>query len=209
MTKIRNRSLGKITVLLLASILITLTSIAQDQRPRKVNYEDITNGAARFDNYLPLLENHKIGIVANQASLVGKTHLVDTLVSLGVEVIRVVKIFSPEHGFRGEADAGAVIDDSRDPTTGIQIISLYGKHKKPTLDDLKDIDIMVFDLQDVGVRFYTYISTLTLVMEACAENQIPLVVLDRPNPNGFSVDGPIRMRPDHHPVERLRSQPVV
>ena len=129
-----------------------------------------------------------VAVVANQTSLVGNTHLVDTLLSQGV---RVTKIFCPEHGFRGTVAAGAKVSDSKDPQTGLPIISLYGKNKKPTPEQMKDLDAVVFDLQDVGCRFYTYLSTLHYVMEACAERDIPLVVLDRPNPNGHYIDGPV------------------
>lgn len=139
-------------------------------------------------DYLPLLKGRSIGIVANNTSLLNQTHLVDTLISLKVNV---TKIFGPEHGFRGDQPDGKGILDGKDPKTGIEVISLYGNHKKPTQADLKDIDVLLFDIQDVGARFYTYISTLTYIMEACAENNIPLIVLDRPNPNGFYVDGPV------------------
>ena len=129
-----------------------------------------------------------VAVVANQTSLVGNIHLVDTLLSQGV---RVTKIFCPEHGFRGTVAAGAKVSDSKDPQTGLPIISLYGKNKKPTPEQMKDLDAVVFDLQDVGCRFYTYLSTLHYVMEACAERGIPLIVLDRPNPNGHYIDGPV------------------
>ena len=129
-----------------------------------------------------------VAVVGNQTSIVGNTHLVDTLLAKG---ICVTKIFCPEHGFRGTAAAGAHVDNSVDVKTGIPIISLYGKNKKPTPEQLADIDYVIFDLQDVGCRFYTYISTLHYVMEACAENNVPLIVLDRPNPNGHYVDGPV------------------
>ncbi|MCR4659572.1 MAG: DUF1343 domain-containing protein [Bacteroidales bacterium] len=128
-----------------------------------------------------------VAVVANQTSIIGNTHLVDTLLALGIDIR---KIFCPEHGFRGTAAAGAHVDNSVDPKTGIPIVSLYGKNKKPTQEQLKDVDCVLFDLQDVGCRFYTYISTLHYVMEACAEAGIPLTVLDRPNPNGHYVDGP-------------------
>ena len=150
--------------------------------------EDIIVGAAQPEIYLPLLEGKSIAVVANQTSVIGTTHLVDSLLSLGVN-IKVV--FAPEHGFRGIADAGEEVKDNKDAKTGLSIISLYGKHKKPRRADLHGVDVVVFDIQDVGVRFYTYISTLHYVMEACAENVKDLVVLDRPNPNGFYVDGPI------------------
>ena len=130
----------------------------------------------------------RTAVVANQTSVVGTTHLVDTLLRAGVNV---TKIFCPEHGFRGTAAAGAHVDNSTDPETGLPIISLYGKNKKPTAKQMADVDVVLFDLQDVGCRFYTYLSTLHYVMEACAENDVPLVVLDRPNPNGHYIDGPV------------------
>ena len=129
-----------------------------------------------------------VAVVGNQTSIVGNTHLVDTLLACGINV---TKIFCPEHGFRGTAAAGAHIDNSTDPKTGLPIISLYGKNKKPTPEQMADVDVVIFDLQDVGCRFYTYLSTLHYVMEACAENNIPLVVLDRPNPNCHMLDGPV------------------
>jgi uncharacterized protein YbbC (DUF1343 family) len=145
-------------------------------------------GAERTDTYLPWLENKKVGIIGNQTSRIAGTHLVDSLLSLEINI---VKVFSPEHGFRGKADAGAKIEDGIDIKTGLPIISLYGNNKKPNHEQLKGIDILVFDIQDVGARFYTYISTLHYVMEAAAENNIPVIVLDRPNPNGHYIDGPI------------------
>ncbi len=150
---------------------------------------DIKPAAERTDKYFHQLnKGQKVAVVANQTSMIGKTHLVDSLIHSGVKV---VKVFTPEHGFRGLADAGALIANETDKATGLPIISLYGNHKKPTPEDLKEVDIVLFDLQDVGARFYTYISTLTYVMEACAEQKIPVLILDRPNPNGFYVDGPI------------------
>ena len=145
-------------------------------------------GAYRVAVYLPLLKHKKVGVFANHTSVVGNTHLVDTLQKLGVNI---VKIFAPEHGFRGNADAGAGIGNDTDKTTGIPIISLYGKKLKPSPDDLKDVDVLLFDIQDVGVRFYTYIASLQYFMEAAFEYGKPLLVLDRPNPNGFYVDGPV------------------
>ena len=136
---------------------------------------------------LPVMEA-RVAVVGNQTSIVGNTHLVDTLMARGVNV---TKIFCPEHGFRGTAEAGAKVDNSTDPKTGLPIISLYGKNKKPTAKQMEDVDVVLFDLQDVGCRFYTYLSTLHYVMEACAERDIPLVVLDRPNPNGHYIDGPV------------------
>lgn len=144
--------------------------------------------AERIELYLSKLQGKRIAAVVNHTSVVGKTHLIDTLLNLGIEV---EKIFAPEHGFRGTADAGEQVKDGKDTATGIALVSLYGSRKKPTPADLKDIDLVLFDIQDVGARFYTYISTLSYVMEACAENGIRLLLLDRPNPNGHYVDGPV------------------
>jgi uncharacterized protein YbbC (DUF1343 family) len=147
--------------------------------------------ANRTQEYLPLLRNKKVGVVANQTSVIfkkqGHTHLVDSLLSLQVDV---KKVFAPEHGFRGEADAGEAVNDGLDTKTGLPLISLYGKNKKHSDELLQGLDVVLFDIQDVGVRFYTYIATLQLVMEACAKNNIPVIVLDRPNPNASYVDGP-------------------
>lgn len=148
----------------------------------------IKTGAEQTDKYLPLLKNKRAAIVANQTSVIGNVSLVDSLKSLG---IKLVKIFGPEHGFRGTASAGAVVSDSIDAKTGIPEISLYGKKSKPSKEDLADVDVVIFDIQDVGARFYTYINLLARVMEACSENNRELIILDRPNPNGFSVDGPV------------------
>ena len=151
----------------------------------------IRAGADRLDKYLPLLEGKQIALVANHTSLVGGVHLVDTLLASGIDREQIKRVFAPEHGFRGDQAAGVQIEDGTDPLTGIRVASLYGSHKKPEPGELDGIDLMLFDLQDVGTRFYTYISTLHYVMEACAENDIPLIVLDRPNPNGGYVDGPL------------------
>jgi len=150
--------------------------------------QELVLAAERTNLYLHHLENKKVGVVGNQTSMIANTHLVDSLLSLGIDI---VKVFSPEHGFRGKADAGAIIKDGIDSITGIPIISLYGKNKKPKDEQLQGIDILVFDIQDVGVRFYTYISTLHYIMESAAESNIKVIVLDRPNPNGHYVDGPI------------------
>ncbi|MFA5300697.1 MAG: DUF1343 domain-containing protein [Lutibacter sp.] len=153
--------------------------------------QEIVVGANNTQTYLPLLKGKTIGIVANQTSVIfkkgGYTHLVDSLLSLKINI---VKVFTPEHGFRGDVDAGETVSDEIDAKTSLPIVSLYGKNKKPTKEQLKGIDMVIFDIQDVGVRFYTYLSTLHYVMEACAENDIPLIVLDRPNPNGHYIDGP-------------------
>jgi uncharacterized protein YbbC (DUF1343 family) len=150
--------------------------------------QTISPGAWQTDKYLSLLENKTVAVVVNPSSTIQSTHLVDTLLALGINI---KTIFAPEHGFRGNADAGEKIDDSIDEATGIPIISLYGKHRKPSPDDLEGTDIIIFDIQDVGVRFYTYMGTMSYVMEAGAENGIPLIILDRPNPNGHYVAGPV------------------
>ena len=160
--------------------LVLFTFSAQAQK--------LVLAAERTNLYLHHLENKKVGVVGNQTSMIANTHLVDSLLSLGIDI---VKVFSPEHGFRGKADAGAIIEDGIDSKTGIPIISLYGKNKKPKDEQLQGIDILVFDIQDVGVRFYTYISTLHYIMESATESNIKVIVLDRPNPNGHYVDGPI------------------
>lgn len=148
----------------------------------------ILPGAFQISEYLPLLKGKHAGIFANNTSTIGSTHLVDTLQKLGVTISR---IFGPEHGFRGKADAGEQVDSYVDSATGIKVISLYGKKTKPTEADLAGLDILVFDIQDVGTRFYTYISSLQYFLEAAIQANLPLVILDRPNPNGFYVDGPV------------------
>jgi uncharacterized protein YbbC (DUF1343 family) len=148
----------------------------------------IIPGADRMEVYVPLLEGKSVAVFANQTSMVHNTNLVDTLIKRG---IKVVKIFGPEHGFRGKADAGEKVGNSIDKETGVEVISLYGKHNKPTPEDLQGVDVMIFDIQDVGTRFYTFISSLQYYIEAALENSKPLLILDRPNPNGFYVDGPV------------------
>ncbi|TGD57442.1 DUF1343 domain-containing protein [Flavobacterium humi] len=149
----------------------------------------IKTGADNYEAYMPLLKDKKVGIVTNQTGILSdKTHVVDFLLGKKVDIR---KIFAPEHGFRGTADAGEHVIDGKDTKTGLPIISLYGSNKKPKAEQLAGIDVLVFDLQDVGARFYTYISSLHYVMEACAENNLPLIILDRPNPNGAIIDGPV------------------
>lgn len=148
----------------------------------------IIPGAERMDVYVKLLKGKNVAVFANQTSMVQNTHLVDTLMSRG---IKIVKIFGPEHGFRGNVDDGEKVDNAVDKKTGIEVISLFGKHYKPSKEDLQGVDIMIFDIQDVGTRFYTFISSLQNYMEAAFENSKPLLILDRPNPNGFYVDGPV------------------
>jgi uncharacterized protein YbbC (DUF1343 family) len=145
-------------------------------------------GAYQTNRYFSLLKGKSVGLVVNHTSVIGSTHLADSLLRAGISVKRV---FAPEHGFRGTADAGTLIDNEVDRQTGLPLISLYGKHKKPTPEDLQGLDVVVFDIQDVGARFYTYSSTLFYVMEACAENKVKLLILDRANPNGHYVDGPV------------------
>jgi uncharacterized protein YbbC (DUF1343 family) len=162
-------------------------------------------GAEQLDAYLPDLKNKRVALVVNHTSLVGKVHLADTLKKSGINIVR---IFGPEHGFRGEAADGELVNDSIDQQTQIPIASLYGKNKKPTASQLQNIDVVVFDIQDVGARFYTYISTLHYVMEACAENGKKLLVLDRPNPNGSYVDGPV-LEPELKSFVGMHPIPVV
>ena len=191
--------------LLLIAMVIGTMKLGNAQTVNFVSKDDYVYGALDSENYFRLLEGLRVGVVANQTSIVGETHLVDTLVVSGINVKR---IFTPEHGFRGAADAGAKVNDGKDEKTGIEIVSLYGKTKKPTPEMLRDIDVMLFDLQDVGVRFYTYISTMTYVMEACAEQDIPFIVLDRPNPNGFYIDGPV-LKSENKSFVGLHPVPVV
>lgn len=171
------------------SLLLLLFSCAAQKEPAASTKEvKVLAGAERINVYLPLIKGRKVGIFANQTSMVGNTHLVDTLRSLGVDI---KVIFGPEHGFRGTADAGEKIGNYTDSKTGIPVVSLYGSKRRPSAEDVKDVDVLIFDIQDVGVRFYTYISSLEEFMEAAFELQKPLMILDRPNPNGFYVDGPV------------------
>ncbi|MXN92903.1 DUF1343 domain-containing protein [Flavobacterium sp. Sd200] len=175
---------------------------------------EIKTGSDNYEKYLPLLKGKKVGIVTNQTGTVaanGKLeNIVDFLIAKNVSL---TKIFAPEHGFRGTADAGELIKDGKDTKTGLPIISLYGNNKKPKPEQLDGIDVLVFDLQDVGARFYTYISSLHYIMEACAENNIPLIILDRPNPNGSMVDGPV-LEKEHtsfigmHPIPTLHGMTI-
>jgi uncharacterized protein YbbC (DUF1343 family) len=172
----------------LVAILISFF-LAPGNKTYHYEYDhDIKPGAWRTASYLPLLSGKKVGIVANNTSLINNTHLADSLQKLGINI---VSIFTPEHGFTGTADAGEPVPDSSVFNGKIKIISLYNNNNKPPAGDLRNIDVMVFDIQDVGVRFYTYISTLHYVMEACAQAKMPLIILDRPDPNGYYVDGPV------------------
>jgi len=166
---------------ILTSLIVALAAVMQAQT--------IKTGAESLDEYLPLLKGKRVAVLSNQTGIIGNTHIVDSLVSLKVNI---VAIFSPEHGFRGDADAGEHVSSSVDMKTGIPIRSLYdGGIGKASAEYMKDIDVLVFDLQDVGVRFYTYVTTMTRMMEACAETGKKMIILDRPNPIGFYVDGPI------------------
>jgi uncharacterized protein YbbC (DUF1343 family) len=200
----------------------TLNTGVQDDSFSKLN-NDIIVGANRTEVYLPMLKGKRVGIVANQTSVIFRkeyfntylptnisnekryVHLVDSLLKLNVNI---KKVFAPEHGFRGTADAGEVVKDGIDTKTKLPIVSLYGKNKKPSPEQLADLDIVIFDIQDVGARFYTYISSLHYVMEACAETDIPLIILDRPNPNGNYVDGPI-LELEHKSFVGMHPIPVV
>lgn len=168
-------------------LLILLLSLCHITYAQTYVNPRVETGADQTRQYFPLLYGKKVALAANQTSTIKEKHLADSMLNAGLQL---QFVFCPEHGFRGVADAGEKVNNSIDAATGLRLISLYGKHKKPTAEDLAGIDIVVFDIQDVGVRFYTYISTLHYIMEACAENNIPLLVLDRPNPNGFYVDGP-------------------
>ncbi|RYY69238.1 MAG: DUF1343 domain-containing protein [Chitinophagaceae bacterium] len=174
-------------IFLLLCIIHSINSYAQT-KPSLEQSNAVITGAERTAVYFPLLKNKQVAVFANPTSIIGKTHLVDSLLAAG---IKVVKIFGPEHGFRGDADAGEHVGDAKDKRTGIPVVSLYGNHKKPTPEDFAGIDVVLFDIQDVGVRFYTYISSLEYMIEACLENHKPLMILDRPNPNGFYIDGPV------------------
>jgi len=172
------------------ALLCCLLTIPAYSNPPRAAAKKIVPGADQTRLYVDYLKGKNVGMVINQTSVIGERRVavVDSLLKLGIAV---KKLYGPEHGVRGTASNGATVDDSVDPKTGLPVISLYGKHFKPTLADLKGINLMIFDVQDVGARFYTYISTLHYVMEACAENNIELMILDRPNPNGHSIDGPV------------------
>ena len=190
----------KLELLFIAILgFINLNATAQNRK------NQIITGADRMEIYLPLLKGKKVAVFANQTSTVAGIHLVDTLVKRGINV---VKIFGPEHGFRGTADAGEHVVDGIDKKSELPVISLYGNHKKPTEDDFKNVDVVVFDIQDVGVRFYTFISSLEYVLEACLENKKSLLILDRPNPNGFYVDGPV-LQPSFKSFVGMQSIPIV
>ena len=206
-------------MLFLLLLALTATKCEEENKDLKTGNEPIEEvinddvaidlgvqvGATKMDEYLPILKNKNIALLVNQTSTVVETHLVDVLLEKGISI---KKIFAPEHGFRGEADAGEQVKDGKDAKTGIPLISLYGEDKKPTAEHLQGIDIVIFDIQDVGTRFYTYISSMSYVMEACAENNIDFMVLDRPNPNGHYVDGPV-LKKKYQSFVGLHQVPVV
>ncbi len=209
------------TLCLVMAVVITMGCTAQKSANAKNNLKTTTNikstssgknnrsqilpAAYRISQYLPMLKGKKVAVFANQTSVVGNTHLVDTLRKLGVDI---KVIFGPEHGFRGTADAGEKVESGIDKATGIPVVSLYGKKRKPSKEDLKGANVLLFDIQDVGVRFYTYISSLQDYMEAAIEFNLPLIVLDRPNPNGFYVDGPV-LEPAYKSFIGMQPVPVV
>ncbi|WP_165499038.1 exo-beta-N-acetylmuramidase NamZ domain-containing protein [Gramella sp. KN1008] len=213
------KGLPKITFLFLLSGILscgnsrkennTESQTLSSEKEQTENTE-ITIGANKTQAYLPLIKDKRIGLIGNQTSII-KTekgdyiHLVDSLLKHDIQI---TKVFAPEHGFRGTADAGEVVKDGTDTKTGLPVVSLYGENKKPSAEVLEDVDILIFDIQDVGARFYTYISTLHYIMEACAENNIPLLVLDRPNPNGSYIDGPI-LEKEHKSFVGMHPIPVV
>lgn len=178
-------------LLLFSFLIIMVACISAGQRtePESATTQaKLLTGAEQLDQYLPLLKGKRVAMMANPTSIIGKTHLVDTLKSMGINI---VKVFGPEHGFRGNASAGAEVHDEVDSRTSIPIISLYGKKNKPTKEDMANVDILIYDLQDVGCRFYTNINALVRLMEACQESGKTLLLLDRPNPNGYLIDGPV------------------
>ena len=192
------------TFFFILSALFTVATHANETK------HAIAVGAEQFALYAPQLKNKRVGLVVNQTSLVGQTHLVDSLLAKNINI---TKIFAPEHGFRGDHDAGAHVQNAVDSKTGIALISIYGKHKKPTPESLQNVDVIIFDIQDVGVRFYTYISSMHYMMEAAAEQGVEFIVLDRPNPNIAYVDGPL-LEPEFksfvgmHPIPVLHGMTV-
>ncbi|MFM8834102.1 MAG: exo-beta-N-acetylmuramidase NamZ domain-containing protein [Cytophagales bacterium] len=179
-----NILLPKKTVRVIIWLLISIAWFDVAGQPKS----PIITGAAQLDVLLPKLKSQRVALLVNHTSKIGKTHLVDTLLKAGITI---QKILSPEHGFRGTADAGEQVKDGVDPSTNLPVVSLYGNNKKPTAEQLADVDIVIFDLQDVGARFYTYIGSMHYLMEACAQQKKKLIILDRPNPNGSYVDGPL------------------
>ncbi len=204
------RNFVSLCLLFTMMLFFTHLSIVSSQIFSKVEVviktdKDVELGAEQLDLYLPLLKGKRVALVANHTSLIAEEHLVDVLIS---KKITITKVFAPEHGFRGSADAGEHVSSGKDEKTGLELISLYGSNKKPSAEQLKGVDVVVFDIQDVGARFYTYISTMSYVMEACGELKIPMIILDRPNPNGHYVDGPV-LEPAFSSFVGLHPVPVV
>jgi len=217
---------NRVFPIIIVLVLVLISCGSKSKKKSSQNNEIITLaendstikvGANQTETYLHLLKGKRVGIVANQTSVIFKkkskkvkgkrkfTHLVDSLLDLNIDI---KKVFSPEHGFRGSADAGEKVEDGVDAKTSLPLLSLHGKNKKPTKEQLKDLDIVVFDIQDVGARFYTYISTLHYVMEACAEAGIPMIIFDRPNPNGYYIDGPT-LEPENKSFLGMHTIPLV
>ncbi|MBO9617994.1 MAG: DUF1343 domain-containing protein [Niabella sp.] len=184
----RNTIKGLLVAGILSCSFIKAPANKKEDRQHPPREHSIKTGADQTEKYVPYLKGKRVAVMGNPTSVIGKRHLVDSLKSLGINI---VKVFGPEHGFRGNASAGAKVKDEVDPATGISIISLYGPKNKPSKEDMADVDILVYDLQDVGVRFYTNINALARLMEACAENGKEMLILDRPNPNGYLIDGPV------------------
>ncbi|SKB35077.1 exo-beta-N-acetylmuramidase NamZ family protein [Daejeonella lutea] len=178
----------RLLIIFLAALTLSCSSTKSQISSSSNSGTTIKTGAERTEEYVPYLKGKRVAIMANPTSIIGKTHLVDSLQKLGINV---VKVFGPEHGFRGNASAGAHVEDEIDAKSGIPVISLYGKKNKPSKEDMADVDVMVYDLQDVGVRFYTNINALSRLMEVCHENDKEMLILDRPNPNGYLVDGAV------------------
>lgn len=196
----KNNKINGFTFLLFLSL-----SVFSQNTLTTREFSTVVCGNAQFEQFLPKLKKKRVGVVTNLTGLVNSTSIVDTLISLKVNV---KCIFGPEHGFRGATEAGEKVASNTDQKTGLPIVSLYGSNKKPTIEQLKDIDVLIYDIQDIGVRFYTYISTMCYAMEACAENKKEFIVLDRPNPNGFYIDGPV-MQNEFKGFLGLHSVPVV
>jgi len=195
----------KTTLVLLIACLSFSCNAQKNTTKISANNKPILAGAERLSVYLPMLKGKSVGIFANQTSMVGHTHLVDTLKKSGIDI---KVIFGPEHGFRGTADAGEKVGNYVDKETGIPVVSLYGSKRRPSAEDVKDVDILIFDIQDVGVRFYTFISSLEEYMNAAFEYGKPLLILDRPNPNGFYVDGPV-LEPKYKSFVGMQPVPIV
>ncbi len=194
-----------LTVFFIITFLLTFVSDNFSQEVVRKSDNEIKPGVFQYEEYLPLLENKKVALVANQTSVIDSVHLLDFLLSKDVNV---VKVFALEHGFRGNIDRGQHFSTEIDKKTGTPIVAMYGKNRKPKAEQLSDIDVILFDIQDVGVRFYTYISSMHLLMEACAENNKKLIILDRPNPLGFYVDGPV-LKPDFKSFVGMHPVPIV